>query len=97
MLAKQTRKLTNQRHLLFGGKSWLLALILLVLLAPLSYAQLPAPQEAGGPVTGPSVTVAGTAAATLPVTGESILWIVIVGGIVLTAGVFLFLRTKKAR
>jgi len=97
MHTKQTGKLTNQRHWLFGGKSWLLALILLILLAPLAYAQLPAPQEAGDPATPPSVTVAGTAAATLPVTGESILWIVIVGGIVLTAGVFLFLRTKKAR
>jgi LPXTG-motif cell wall-anchored protein len=31
----------------------------------------------------------------LPTTGQSILWIVIIGAVVLMAGLLLFLRTRK--
>jgi LPXTG-motif cell wall-anchored protein len=47
------------------------------------------------PETVPPVTVSGTTAASLPVTGQSILWIVVIGAVLLCGGIFLFLRTRK--
>ena len=75
-------------------------LVLMSLLAPTAYAtQPPGAVEAvaaGTPATvPPAVTVSGTTAAVLPVTGQSILWIVIIGALLLCGGIFLFLRTRK--
>jgi LPXTG-motif cell wall-anchored protein len=75
-----------------GVRYLLILLVLMSLLAPTAYAQSLAPQEGEDP---PTYTVAGTTAAVLPVTGQSILWIVIVGAVLLCGGVFLFLRTRK--
>jgi LPXTG-motif cell wall-anchored protein len=85
-----------------GVQYLLILLVMMSLLAPTVYAEDRTLQEAGDPVTGPSVqviepsvTVSGTTAAVLPVTGQSILWIVIIGAVLLCGGIFLFLRTRK--
>lgn len=84
-----------------GVQYLLILLVLMTLLAPTAYAQTPPPvAEAVTAVTPatvpPAVTVSGTTAAVLPVTGQSILWVVIIGAILLCGGIFLFLRTRKA-
>jgi LPXTG-motif cell wall-anchored protein len=80
----------------------------MTLLAPTAYAtQPPGVEEGKAPATpatvpsatpkteAPVTTVSGTTAAVLPVTGQSILWTIIIGVILLCGGIFLFLRTRK--
>jgi len=92
--------LQGEKKGLLARRVWclIMLLVLMSLLAPATFAQIPGAVEAvpaGTPETVPPVTVSGTTAAVLPVTGESILWIVIIGAVLLGGGIFLFLRTRK--